>query len=178
MTIEILGSHMPTITRLLEEREHLKGDLAEFGVYAGATTVQLAGFDRFVWAFDTFRGIPIEDYTPELDVDGPGKFMPQLEIFDLLAKYKNIMPVVGRFEDTLPDITRAKIVLAYLDCDLYLSAKCALEWLADHLVPGGVIVLDDYEPVHAGIQRAVDEFVISHSWAKFDGAEVIYWGQP
>lgn len=177
--IEILGSHMATITRLLEERKHIPGDICEFGVYAGATTVQLAQLNRFVWAFDTFQGIPAEDYIEGLDIDAPGKFKPQAEIFEVLSGYPNVMPVVGRFEETLRDIKNARVVLAYLDCDLYLSAKCALDWLSHHLVNGGVVVLDDYE-THPGIQRAVDGFMSTHigctPQALFDGSEVIYWG--
>jgi hypothetical protein len=185
--IEILGSHMATITRLLEERKHIAGDICEFGVYAGATTVQLAQLNRFVWAFDTFQGIPAEDFIEGLDVDHPGKFAPQPEIFELLGQYKNIMPVVGRFEETLPDIRQEKVVLAYLDCDLYLSAMTALAWLGNHLVAGGVIVLDDYS-THPGIQKAVKEFMNPGFMLppfnklglipSFDGSEVIYWGLP
>lgn len=173
MTEEILGNPMHVIGPLLNERADLPGGIAEFGVYAGRTTMQLAQFKRYVWAFDTFEGIPAEDFTEGLDRDEPGKFAPPEDTYERLKRHPLIIPVRGRFENTLPTFS-AKIVLAYLDCDLYLSAKCALDHLALVLVPGGVIVLDDFQ-THPGIRQAVNEFLDAHPQARFDGAMVIYW---
>lgn len=174
MTEEILGSHIEKITRLLSLRADLAGDICEFGVYAGRTTEQLATLNRIVWAFDTFDGIPAESFTEGLDIDNPGKFLPPSDTLLRLETLRNVRAIVGRFEQTLNNFRRVKVVLAYLDCDLYLSAKCALAWLGKHLVEGGVIVLDDYA-THPGIQKAVAEFLIQFPVARFDGAEVIYW---
>jgi hypothetical protein len=175
---EILGSHIGAIERLMAERAAVSGDIAEFGVYAGATTMQLAGLGRYVWAFDTFEGIPAEDYIEGLDRDEPRKFTPPPVVWERLARYPNIYPVIGRFEETLPEMPRGtRIVLAYLDCDLYLSAKCALHWLGMHLVENSVIVIDDYD-THPGIQKAVSEFLaMCPNKTRFDGHEVIYWRQ-
>ena len=173
--VEILGSHFSTLFRLVEERINIPGSIAEFGVYAGATTLQLANLGRVVWAFDTFSGIPEESYTEGLDVDGPGRFKPPASVLEMLRQHVNIRPVAGRFEDTLPTIPAYEhIIVAYVDCDLYKSTQVVLEWLAGRLMPLGAIVLDDYA-THPGVQLAVKEFLGKYPRAEFDGEEVIVW---
>jgi hypothetical protein len=47
----------------------------------------------------------------------------------------------------------------HLDCDIYESYKTCLDSLYDQVVPGGVILFDEYAcPVWPGATRAVDEF--------------------
>ena len=52
------------------------GPIGEFGVYEGGSTVQLAGFGRLVYAFDTFEGMPFDaPFNEDLDwANPPGKF--------------------------------------------------------------------------------------------------------
>ena len=179
MTYETLGSHMHLIGPMLNERKYLPGDIAEFGVYAGATTVQLANFGRQVWAFDTFAGIPSEPYTAGLDVDEPGKFSVGHDVPQKLAKLPNVATIAGLIEQTLPHVEwikggKIEILLAYVDVDLYKTTAFVLDWLAEHMVPGGAIVLDDFH-THPGIQRAIAEFLVKHPGAKFNGSETILW---
>ncbi len=167
--IEILGSHMPAIARLLREREHLPGVIAEMGCYAGATTFELAKFGRYVYAMDSFSGIPRADFTDGLDIDPPGKFKPPSDLLERFHASGNIIPVVGRFKDTLTDSLKLPVIGCYLDADLYESTKQALNWLAKNLLPGGFIVVDDYA-THEGVRRAIDEFLAAHPNASFDGS--------
>ncbi|MCY0151814.1 TylF/MycF family methyltransferase [Hoeflea alexandrii] len=47
----------------------------------------------------------------------------------------------------------------FIDCDIYESHLDCLNVLYDQLVPGGIVVFDDYaEPKWPGASRAVDEF--------------------
>jgi hypothetical protein len=53
----------------------------------------------------------------------------------------------GWFEDTLPAFAARRsgpIALLHVDCDLYSSTKCVLDHLGASLVPGSVIVFDEY----------------------------------
>jgi Macrocin-O-methyltransferase (TylF) len=63
--------------------------------------------------------------------------------------------VKGLFEDTLRPTE--PVALAHLDCDWYESVTTCLERIVPLLVPGGVLVVDDYW-TWDGARRAVDEF--------------------
>jgi hypothetical protein len=179
MNYEQLGSHLHIIGPMLNERKDLPGDIAEFGVFAGATTVQLANFGRQVWAFDTFTGIPAEQFTAGLDVDEPGKFAVGYDALQRLSKLPNVATIAGLIEQTLPHVDEIKrgkieILLAYVDVDLYKTTAFVLDWLAEHMVPGGAIVLDDFH-THPGIRQAIAEFLVKHAGAQFNGSETILW---
>jgi len=66
--------------------------------------------------------------------------------------------VKGKVEDTLPTKTPEKIALLRLDTDWYESTRCEMEYLFPLLVPGGVIIIDDYGHWE-GCRRAIDEYV-------------------
>ncbi|SDS39908.1 asparagine synthase (glutamine-hydrolysing) [Friedmanniella luteola] len=63
--------------------------------------------------------------------------------------------VRGLFQDTI-DLAEP-VALAHLDGDWYESTLTCLERLAPLLVPGGRLVLDDYD-AWSGCKRAVDEY--------------------
>jgi O-methyltransferase len=63
--------------------------------------------------------------------------------------------VAGLFEDTLR-IDRP-VALAHIDGDWYESVSCCLARIEPWLVPGGVLVIDDYHS-WSGCRRAVDEY--------------------
>jgi hypothetical protein len=136
--------------------------IAEFGCYNGGTTRFLAEFGLPVWAFDTFTGIPPEDYDPKLDYsDPPGKWVASAAPEVLFEGYPNIIPIKGRFADTLPLVPKeVRFALVHIDCDLYASYKQVLDWLPDHLTPCAAIVCDDYGHCD-GATKAVDEFLRS-----------------
>lgn len=65
--------------------------------------------------------------------------------------------VEGRVEDTLPVRVPDRISLLRLDTDWYESTRCELEHLFPKLVPGGVLIVDDYGHWE-GCRRAVEEY--------------------
>jgi len=75
--------------------------------------------------------------------------------------FKNFELVKGDILQTLPEYLKAhkelKISLLHIDIDVYEPAKIILELCYDRLVPGGILVLDDYGTVH-GETKAVDDF--------------------
>ena len=140
--------------------EDSPGAVAEFGVYEGNTTKILAAHGREVYAFDTFEGMPNSTYDPRLDgCNPPGKFRPRVSVEQELSTYPNIHIVKGLFADTLPTVPQdLKFILAYIDCDHYLSHKQVLDWLPDYLLPNAVLVFDDYKTC-PGAKVAIDEFI-------------------
>ena len=78
------------------------------------------------------------------------------------AKYKlpidnqNRFLCKGLFENTLPKY-HGNISFAHIDCDWYESVSTCLDRIVPRLIPGGVLVLDDYDH-WSGCRRAVDDF--------------------
>jgi hypothetical protein len=69
--------------------------------------------------------------------------------------------VAGRVEDTLPGTLPGPIALLRLDTDWYESTAHELEHLLPLVVPGGVLLIDDYG-YWRGARRAVDEHLGRH----------------
>ena len=70
----------------------------------------------------------------------------------------NLHLVRGYFE-RLASALRGHIALLHLDCDLFESYTCCLNLLYDKVVPGGLIMFDEYEdPHYPGAKTAIDAF--------------------
>jgi O-methyltransferase len=69
--------------------------------------------------------------------------------------------VAGRVEETIPATMPGPIAVLRLDTDWYESTAHELEHLFPLLVPGGVLILDDYGHWQ-GARRAVDEYLARH----------------
>jgi O-methyltransferase len=65
--------------------------------------------------------------------------------------------VPGRVEETLAFDLPDQIALLRLDTDWYESTKVSLEQLYPRLVPGGVLIIDDYGHWQ-GCRKAVDDY--------------------
>jgi hypothetical protein len=65
--------------------------------------------------------------------------------------------VRGPVEETIPDTVPDRIALLRLDTDWYESTRHELEHLYPRLVPGGVLIIDDYGHWE-GARRAADEY--------------------
>jgi len=76
----------------------------------------------------------------------------------------NLHYVIGDVMETLKDKTTIpeKIAILRLDTDWYESSKYELEQMYDNVVPGGVIIFDDYYHWD-GQRRATDEFFESRN---------------
>ena len=74
----------------------------------------------------------------------------------------------GWFQDTVPAdyLQIDKIAILRLDGDWYASIKICLDYLYDKVVPGGLIVIDDYG-YYNGCTKAVDEFLESRNIKTF-----------
>lgn len=125
---------------------HVKVDgfFAEFGVFKGETLTFIADrIDRVVYGFDSFEGLPDDWF---LGV-GKGYFSLQGQLPQLRASQQNVRLVKGWFNESLPQFT-AQIAepaaFLHIDCDLYESTKTIFDALADRVVPGTVILFDEY----------------------------------
>ena len=169
--------------RYLVENE-IDGDIVECGVWRGGsmmaiarTLLQAADRDRTLHLYDTFSGMPpatdvdrdFLDQAAADQLDSQDKQDPKSvwcysgldEVKANLSKTSypatNLRFVQGKVEDTLLDDLPEKISMLRLDTDWYESTKVCLEQLYPRLVPGGILIIDDYGHWQ-GCQKAVDEY--------------------
>jgi hypothetical protein len=136
----------------------VEGLVAEFGVYHGRSLRQIASLtDAEVHGFDSFEGLP-EDWTPN---DPRGSYSTH----GVLPKVPpNATLHRGWFSDTLRTFLRehrGPLRFGHVDCDLHSSTRTVLDAFAARLVPGTVLVFDDYLAAGEddGERRAFAEFV-------------------
>lgn len=130
------------ILRYALRKATLKGLILEFGVAEGVSIRSMAeAVAGPVHGFDSFEGLP-EDW--------PGRHEPQgaYSTAGRLPKVPgNVVLHKGWFDQTLPAFLQAQAGVAsfvHVDCDLYSSTKTVLTLLADRLVPGTVLLFDEY----------------------------------
>ena len=139
------------------------GMVLEFGVWFGTSIRQIASLvKQDVHGFDSFEGLP------ESWHDNPaGSYST-----------KGVMPSVpqnatlhdGWFEETLPEFVKKHpepIRFMNIDCDIYSSTKTVLELFAQQIIPGTVIVFDEYignERWREDEFKAFQEAVLKHGW--------------
>jgi len=170
-------SHYELYKKIVE----LPGDVVELGVYKGGSFFQFAAFrellenekSRKLVGFDIFGAFP------ETHNDGDNafrekwveetnnSFLTKEELQESLfnRKIENTELVQGDVAVTIPEYLRThpymRIALLHIDVDIYEPTVVGLQYLYDYVVPGGLIVLDDYGV--AGETKAVDEFLTSRN---------------
>lgn len=116
------------------------GLVMEFGVFNGKSIRQIAALTKGpVHGFDSFEGIP-EDWNHETS----GSYSTEGIIPEVPV---NVMLHAGWFEDSILKFIQKEsgaIRFMNIDCDLYSSTKTVLDALARQVVPGTVMVFDEY----------------------------------
>jgi O-methyltransferase len=135
--------------------EKVAGDMAEAGVYRGATAaLMLSASGKRLHLFDTFEGLPESENQfekgewtgSESDVrKNLGKWVERLEFHR------------GLFPASATGLEDLRFSFVHLDLDLYESTRAALEWFWPRLALGGAILSHDY-PLSEGVVRAFHEF--------------------
>jgi hypothetical protein len=140
-------THIEKATQLISKE--LKHAL-EFGVYYGRTISILRSYlDKSfsIFGFDSFEGLPEDWNCPDGSVAGGG--VCKKGFFSCDGEVPNIEGVYfykGWFEDTLDlylEIAKP-IGILHVDCDLYSSTKTVLYGLNNFIVPGTIIVFDEW----------------------------------
>jgi hypothetical protein len=164
-------------------RYDIAGAVVECGVWRGGSVHAIAraldaagSHERDLYLFDTYEGMT----TPgPRDRRGDGR--PAAELLAAYGKASRVWAyasledvqegfhevpypeeklhfVKGPVEETIPSQAPDRIAVLRLDTDWYESTAHELAHLYDRLVPGGVLLLDDYG-WWQGSREAVDEFI-------------------
>ncbi len=145
-----------TLLQAILGTSHLEGDIIECGTYKGGSTILIAHHlkatrsKKQIYACDTYEGHPYDDIESACYglKRGMGSDSSVYHVEHKFRKFKildRITIVKGKFEDTLLDNSGTEFSLAFIDCDLYQSAKFCYSFLYPRIVPGGCIVVHDYE---------------------------------
>lgn len=156
----------------------LDGDVCEFGVARGASSVLIANelieSDKRLWLFDSFEGLPAPTEKDILidDIDGLGSIaayegemafpadLVEMRLREIGFPAERTRIVPGFFPRSLErGELPAAVCFAYIDFDFYEPILAALRFLDPWLSAGGYIVVDDYGFFSSGAKTAVDEFV-------------------
>lgn len=141
--------------KLIEQSAKLNmGSIIEIGVWRGGTGALMArqaktmGMDATVFLCDTFKGVVkagLKDTTYQGgEHDDTTRNLVEKLIFKQM-ELDNVEILEGIFpEESSHQIQEQKFRLCHIDVDVYQSAKDILDWIWDRLIPGGIIVYDDY----------------------------------
>jgi hypothetical protein len=153
------------------------GEIVECGVFKGASLLRFAMFREMfgdtdakrLIGFDTFGEFPVPEYEPDKErreafVEEAGAESISKEqlsgVFDEKG-IRNYDFVAGDVNDTLSEYLEnhpeLRISLLNIDVDVYGATKTILEQLYPRVVPGGVVLFDDYGKF-PGETKAVDEY--------------------
>jgi predicted O-methyltransferase YrrM len=141
----IIPAHkLDRLRRLADEACGSPGDLAELGVYLGGSAWELARIarrhDRVVHLFDTFDGMP---------PPGPHDWVKRGDFRACLEEVQNLLDElpavfhVGVFPAV--DLPPGPFCFVHLDCDLYQSYRDGLSYFWPRMVPGAILVMDDFD---------------------------------
>lgn len=169
-SVDYIESKMPDALGFDAQRELLEYSLAtakvdghylEFGVFTGGTIRFMAKRvgGRTIHGFDSFEGLP----------EAWGGFNLGGGAFDVKGRLPRVPANVqlhrGWFESSLPPWLAANtgpVAFIHIDCDLYSSTKTIFTLLRERIVPGTVILFDEYFNFpnwEAHEYKALQEFV-------------------
>jgi O-methyltransferase len=185
-SVERLYSVYKTVEYLAKAK--IPGDIIECGVWRGGSCMLVAlslllfeDRERRILLFDTFGGHPRPDLEKDIDLwgnkavvdwdnsksDGESSDWGFASIEEVRANLATtgypeakLAFIKGKVEDTLADNIPDRLALLRLDTDWYESTRVALVHLYPRLVPGGVLIVDDYGH-YQGQRQAVDEYFSS-----------------
>lgn len=155
------------------KRAPMLGCFVEVGVYRGGTAWHLSRIAERrrvpIFLYDTFSGIP---YKEGLDEHAPGDFDDtSAEEVRKAIPYATV--VEGLFPDSI--VPMPAISFAHIDCDQYRAIVESVRALGPMMVPGGIMVFDDFGLLDSATKAVCDLFPVNminlteagKAWVKF-----------
>ena len=152
------------VLQLAKKYSKKNGLILEFGVRFGTSIRQIANiFSSNIHGFDSFGGLPESWHNiPQNFYSTFGK---------IPSTPKNVTLHAGLFNQSLPKfLNNHKDVIRFIniDCDIYSSTKTVLNLLSKQIVPGTIILFDEYfgnEHWRKDEFRAFQESVKKYNWS-------------
>jgi O-methyltransferase len=150
---------------LARQASSLAGDFFEAGVYRGGTArllrrvLETAGTRRPLHLFDTFAGLPERDPqhpTPHGE-DFADTSLDSVSAFVGGEDWIHYHP--GLIPDSFRGLEDTRFAFAHVDVDSLRAVQGCCEFVYPRLVPGGIMLFDDYGVASCpGARAAVDDF--------------------
>ena len=144
-----------------------EGAILEVGVWRGGTGALIArkalncGIEDTVFLCDTFSGVVKASENDQTYGGGEHSDTSAETVHELAREMQlsNVQILQGIFpEDTGHHVADRKFRLCHIDVDVYQSAKEVNQWVWDRLLPGGIVVYDDYGfQACDGVLKCVEE---------------------
>ncbi len=144
--------------------------ILEVGVWRGGTAgvmarqLHILKSKANLYLADTFEGVAKAGANDSFYKGGEHSDTSQHIVEDVL-KNKSGYAYYKILKGIFPEDTADKILvterfgLCHIDVDVYSSAKDIMEWVWDKLIPGGVVVFDDYGfHTCTGVTKLVEEY--------------------
>ena len=156
----------------------LEGDFVECGVKLGGysrTVIEylddFASLGKRFFLPETYDGLVDELITDDERMAGisAAKYEPCYEqVCRTFAPYDFVRIIQGRVPDTLDQADAEKVCYLSIDMNCVVPEIAAAEFFWDRLVPGAIIVLDDY-----GFQNHVNQQIAFDEWAAKHNTQVL-----
>lgn len=140
--------------KLVEQIAKLKtGSIIEIGAWRGGTGALIAaqarncGIEDRVLLCDTFTGVVKAGARDSVYRGGEHADTSRHTVEDLVTRMhlENVEILEGIFPDqTGHRVEGMQFRFCHVDVDAYQSAKDILDWIWNKMVPGGIVVYDDY----------------------------------
>lgn len=177
-----VGGDRLKIKKMALESVSVKGDFLEFGVYKGKSINFLSSLlpEQTFHGFDSFEGLPDNWSSGHSSCEfyGKGSFAS-----DIPKVNSNVMLHKGWFDEVLPvwgEKNREPVAFLHIDCDLYKSTKLVLNALRDKIVPGTVILFDEYfgyfewrEGEYKAFHEFVEEIHVEYEYVYYTYEQVV-----
>jgi hypothetical protein len=150
------------IISAVEAVKHVPGDMAELGVFAGASARLILDHmppAKTLHLFDTFEGLPPVDII-DTNRFSKGEFAGTLEAAREYLGNGDAHRVVfhkGLFPETAGPVRDSKFAFVHLDVDIYASTVAGLGFFYPRMSPGGILISHDFVSAE-GVNRAFREF--------------------
>ena len=158
-----------------EQAARLPGDFVECGVHTGFLSraiVQYVDFGRLAgkrfFLVDTFEGVPADQFSDderEAGLDARARGLYPQDVFEICRRnfeqYRNVELVRGRVPESLAALPIERVAYLSIDMNCVAPEIAAVRHFWDRLVPGGIILFDDYGASgHHHQKNAVDALAL------------------
>jgi len=156
-----------SLVKHFEQTLPMSGDIAECGCFRGLSAFTLCHYlkrqnphftGQGFHLFDSFQGLSAftEKDSADSDKGEPGKFAcSENKVRANLAAFPRIKFYPGWIPTRFHEVKNRKFKFLNLDVDIYEPTRDSIRFFYPRLVPGGVIVCDDYN--WSGARTAIEE---------------------
>jgi hypothetical protein len=152
----------------------LPGDFVECGVNRGFMSSAIMRYlgwnsrDRRFFLLDTFRGLDLDLLTGEEKRLGKGVTSNTYDecfadVQANFAEFHNVVLIRGSVPATLPQVDTDAVAYLHIDMNNVTPEIAAIDHFWGRLVPGAIVLLDDYgSPNYEPQKDGMDEFASDH----------------